>query len=64
MCDEEETDWSEYESGPFCRHWGEVWDCEIPCLRCGHKCDEHPPYEGCGHDGCACKKFEPEDDDR
>lgn len=39
--DETESDWSGYESGPFCKHWGDPSDCEEVCARCGHPCCAH-----------------------
>jgi hypothetical protein len=60
MCDDsedvlDESYWDEYESGPFCEHWQEPWDCAELC-ECGHGCNQH--YDGgCRLDGCECKKF-------
>ena len=52
---EEEDPWENYESGPFCWHWGTPGDCEQPCLRegCDHTCNDHDP--GCRVKGCDCK---------
>lgn len=39
-----ETDWENYESGPYCRHWADPSDCEIclsGCANCGHSGLEH-----------------------
>lgn len=46
--DEEERDWANYESGPFCRHWVDPVDCEIRCARvnCGHGCTRHGAEDG------------------
>lgn len=30
--------WEDYESGPFCAHWGTPGDCERTCGECGHRC--------------------------
>jgi len=54
-----EDDRSDYDSGPFCRHWGDPSDCDEVCLTCGHKCCEH---DHCGDlvchvEGCECKEF-------
>ncbi len=47
----------DYESGPFCRHWGDPADCDEPCARCGHRCSDHP-YDGCcDEDDCSCPDF-------
>ena len=37
--------WEGYESGPFCRHWGDPADCDDLCV-CGHKCCEHAQPDG------------------
>ncbi len=51
---EEETNWDDYETGPFCRHWGDPSDCEDLCM-CGHQCSEHPwDDEG---SLCACEEW-------
>lgn len=50
-------DTPEYESGPFCPHWGEPGACENECLRetCKHPCMTHSMSNGrCGVDGCPC----------
>lgn len=52
----DENDWSDYESGPFCRHWGDPADCDIPCGRCGHRCSQHGGGS-CIVDECACDEF-------
>ncbi len=56
MCDEQED--KEWDSGPYCRHWGDPCDCEDLCV-CGHQCHEHS-YHGdeCEVDGCKCEEFE------
>lgn len=49
-------DWDNYESGPFCRHWGDPDDCSERCASCGHGCTRHAfesPGE-CNEDGCEC----------
>lgn len=40
MSDDNDDD-REYESGPFCRHWGDPADCEEVCGTCGHHCCRH-----------------------
>ncbi len=51
-----------FDSGPFCRHWGSLGDCDELCV-CGHRCDQHDGTggdgddNGCRIDGCACKSF-------
>lgn len=54
-----EIDWSTYESGPFCTHWGEVGSCERECSRCGHTCNAHwnALDEECHEHGCECPGF-------
>ena len=48
----------EYESGPYCQHWSEPWDCEDPCV-CGHPCKRHDIHDrDCRERSCSCKKFE------
>jgi hypothetical protein len=44
------------DSGPFCRHWDDLCDCDEVCGNCGHKCCEHDQYDPgeCNHDGCGC----------
>lgn len=51
-----EEEGPEYESGPFCAHWGEPGDCDEPCLRegCKHACRQHGVGE-CVQDGCECE---------
>lgn len=61
----EETDWGDYESGPFCRHWSD-YDCEVVCARCGHRCTHHSigNDEECNEPGCDCPGWvEPGDED-
>jgi hypothetical protein len=57
-------DWSNYDSGPFCRHWFETYDCEIKCANCGHVCTRHKYEDGrreCLEDDCHCEAWvEPE----
>lgn len=38
---EADFDYSDYESGPFCRHWDEAGYCPIKCAACGHTCGRH-----------------------
>lgn len=61
MVEDDEIDWDNYETGPFCRHYNDPSDCDEPCARCGHKCSEHgggwDNNEPCEHDGCACPGF-------
>lgn len=54
------TDWSNYESGPFCRHWGDPDDCDEVCKTCGHRCTRHGANDGdweCFEDGCSCQRW-------
>lgn len=42
--DDEQQEW---DSGPYCRHWGDPIDCDKICV-CGHECCKHNWYiEGC-----------------
>lgn len=41
MTDESERDWSDHESGPFCRHWSGAGDCDLVCVTCDHGCTWH-----------------------
>jgi hypothetical protein len=62
--DAEESDWSNYETGPFCRHWGDPVDCDIKCANCGHGCTQHEAEDGrreCFMPDCDCEAWvEPE----
>ncbi len=52
------SNWLDYESGPFCRHWGDPSDCTEVCV-CSHTCTQHDyavPGE-CMVDGCECKEW-------
>lgn len=42
---ENDYDWSDYESGPFCRHFGDP-PCDIKCAYCEHTCTRHEMTEG------------------
>lgn len=65
---DDEADWENYESGPFCRHWASPpSDCEKKCPTCGHPCWVHDD-DACnamwldGVDDCACNGWkEPEE---
>ena len=48
----------DYQSGPFCRHYGDPFECPIKCS-CGHECHEHyqDPPGRCDDDGCACLEW-------
>jgi len=46
-------EWEDYESGPFCAHWGD-FDC--PCV-CGHSCGRHDENSGPCEE-CDCKAFD------
>jgi hypothetical protein len=57
---EDTQDWSDYETGPFCRHWGDPADCAIECATCGHKCTQHGAMDGmweCNEYDCACEEW-------
>jgi len=50
-------DYDNYESGPFCAHWGELGDCEEICTECGHGCNNHNMGDECNVDGCDCEEM-------
>ena len=51
--------WEDYESGPFCRHWGDPADCPEEC-QCAHTCTWHEWDEpgACLADGCDCEEWQ------
>jgi hypothetical protein len=52
--------WENYESGPFCRHWGDPSDCDEECARCGHRCCRHGAESAdfaCMEEGCECEAW-------
>jgi hypothetical protein len=54
---DDELDTTEYETGPFCRHFADPVDCSETCIGCGHECHEHVRFEGprpCDAAGCDC----------
>ena len=56
-----EIDWENFDSGPFCRHWGDPSDCDELCATCGHRCTDHSygngePFE-CMVDDCKCEEW-------
>lgn len=59
----DDDDWSDYETGPFCRHWLDPSDCDIECETCGHHCCKHGfgnDDSACMVEGCTCEKWMPE----
>lgn len=56
---DEDTDYADFDSGPYCRHWRDPLDCEDRCLRCGHRCYMHEigPRICRMEDGCACEAW-------
>ncbi len=62
---ENEDPWENYETEPFCRHFGDPHDCEEKCARCGHKCSEHgagvEDDQQCSHQGCYCAGWVPQE---
>jgi hypothetical protein len=60
MSEADDNDWSDYETGPFCRHWGDPSDCDRECKRCGHKCPRHGfgnDNSACMEEGCQCQSW-------
>jgi hypothetical protein len=55
MSDDDTDDWTDYESGPFCRHWSDLGCCDDLCV-CGHTCSKHG-YDPCDASGCDCQFF-------
>lgn len=52
-----DEDWEDYDSGPFCMHWGELGDCDDLCSNCNHTCNEHVHgHDYCEVDDCNCEK--------
>lgn len=52
--DPEDFPWDEYETGPFCAHWGSP--CDGICFRCKHSCAHHGwGFEKC--EDCDCEAF-------
>lgn len=45
----------EFDSGPYCRHWGDPVDCDEKCAHCGHECCVHWALDGC--QDCNCEEF-------
>lgn len=53
----DDDDWSDYDSGPFCRHYSQLGDCDDICGACGHSCNMHDggnDGNGCDENGCTC----------
>jgi hypothetical protein len=64
MEDDSEDD-VEFDSGPFCIHWGDPSDCQEMC-KCGHPCHNHSIWDderSCNIEGCDCNGFEDIEDD-
>ena len=51
------TDWENYESGPFCRHWYDPAECEEKCANCGHRCFSHGYGSDSGCNECDCQEW-------
>lgn len=60
---DEDVGGGECDSGPFCRHWSDPFDCEKVCARCGHLCGQHGE-SGCREEDCECEQWEWESDER
>jgi hypothetical protein len=54
-----EDSWDNYESGPFCQHWGDPVDCDTVCMCCTHQCHEHDWHNPwpCNAGNCECEAF-------
>jgi hypothetical protein len=55
------SEWDDYESGPFCRHWYDPSDCDKRCATCGHNCAQHGFGDGASSDcldgSCECEEW-------
>lgn len=51
------TDWENYDSGPFCRHYHDPSDCDLTCAKCGHRCPDHDYTDGTCME-CDCPQWE------
>lgn len=58
----DDFDPAEYESGSFCQHWHDAWECDEICKNCEHACSQHYVGDECLEDDCSCEKFEDLDD--
>lgn len=56
MTDEEDERWENYDSGPFCKHWADPYDCDELC-KCSHVCAQHSAGAECNIEECACEEF-------
>lgn len=54
-CEEEDDYEADPDSGPYCSHYREPWDCDELC-KCGDRCDQHR-FGGCNRDDCDCEEF-------
>jgi len=60
-CDDELPE-EDYDSGPYCQHWDDPFECEDLC-KCGHFCHRHNFVgEDCKEELCKCEKFKDKDD--
>ena len=62
--EESEDDDEPFVSGPFCRHWGSLGDCDRVCATpgCGHTCGAHwDSDDACGEPDCECAKYQESD---
>lgn len=50
---DDDVSWEDYDSGPFCTHWGD-FDCD--CV-CGHKCGRHDDIGAGSCEECECEVF-------
>jgi hypothetical protein len=59
----DEVDWENFDSGPFCRHWGELGGCDEACARCGHGCNVHRGTDACDECDMCIEWVEADDTD-
>lgn len=66
--DEDEVEeFTEFETGPFCRHFGDPSDCREKCANpdCGHECTSHGFGDGASSECsyCDCKEWQYAEED-
>lgn len=48
------------QSDLYCRHWLTLWDCDLVCATCGHRCQDHEEYgldTSCDEKDCTCESW-------
>jgi hypothetical protein len=61
VMDEDEVDsFDDYNTGPFCQHYGTPGECDDVCERCKHICGKHDNDSDdheCDVEDCSCPSF-------